>query len=299
MSDMKKFDTKAMVAALANSEVFKSMQTINNNLMGGSGEARYRISLNGGKFRQMLGSEQLAVSKEDNMNVVIVNAAPVSRVYYAGQYDPGNISPPTCWSDDTNVPAGSVPEDQKQANRCASCPQNVKGSGTGETRACRFNQRVAVALEGKLDRVYQLQLPAKSIFGEAKDGKMPMQAYARFLNTHNTPAIAIITNMQFDENSGTPKLFFKAVRPLEEAELQQVLDLKDHPDTLRIVSKIAVDGAQEAALEQPTQKPAAPAVEEDDEEEDTTSAPKKVSKKTPKKASPDGDIQDIIDNWDD
>ena len=41
---------------------------------------------------------------------------------------------------------------------------------------------LAVALEGQLDKVYQIQLPATSVFGAVEDGKMPMQAYARFLN---------------------------------------------------------------------------------------------------------------------
>jgi hypothetical protein len=49
----------------------------------GGGEKRHRISLNGGKFREFSGGEQVSVSKEDNMNIVVVNAAPISRTYYA------------------------------------------------------------------------------------------------------------------------------------------------------------------------------------------------------------------------
>ena len=50
-------------------------------------------------------------------------------------------------------------------------------------------------------------------------GKMPMQAYAKFLGGHGLPVTAVVTEMRFDTSSATPKLTFKAVRPLEEDEL--------------------------------------------------------------------------------
>jgi hypothetical protein len=47
--------------------------------------------------------------------------------------------------------------------------------------------------------VYQLSLPATSIFGSAEQGqKMPMQAYARFLAQYKIPVGAVITEMRFD-----------------------------------------------------------------------------------------------------
>ena len=143
--------------ALANSDLYKSLQDTNENLMGGSGNSiiRRRISLRGGRFREMTNGEQTDSSSETDINLVIVAAAPISRTYYAGAYDPQNPLPPTCWSSNTNAPADDVPEDQKQSTRCMDCPQNVKGSGQGQSRACRFSQKLAVALEGKLDTVYQ------------------------------------------------------------------------------------------------------------------------------------------------
>jgi hypothetical protein len=91
------------------------------------------------------------VSKEDHLNVVVVNAAAISRTYYEGTYDPNNTSAPTCWSTDTRAPAADVPAEQKKASRCTDCPMNVKGSGQGDSRACRYNQRLAITLEGKPD----------------------------------------------------------------------------------------------------------------------------------------------------
>ena len=301
MSDVTLFENNA----LANSDLFKSLQDVNDNLLSGSGggEKNRRISLNGSKFREIVGGEQVSVSKEDNLNVVILNAAPISRTYYEGNYDAQNPTPPKCWSTDTNSPAPEVPEEQRMAARCMDCPMNVKGSGQGESRACRFGQRIAVALEGQLDKVYQLQLPATSIFGEAKDNKMPMQAYARFLSAHNTPAVAIVTNMRFDENSSVPKLFFKAVRPLDEHELKTVVDLKDHPDTLKAITLTV---AQTDGVEKKAPQASAPEKKEEPKslfasEDDTpVEEPTKVVKKTaPAPSADDGDLSSIIDNWDD
>ena len=299
MSDITLFENNP----LANTDLFKELQEVNNNLLSGVGGYRRRISLNGGKFREFVNGEQVSVSKEDSMNMVIVNAAKVSRQYYEGNYDPQNPTAPKCWSADTEAPAPEVPADQRMASRCTDCKMNIKGSGQGESRACRFGQRIAVALEGELDKVYQLQLPATSVFGAAKDGNMPMRAYAQFLTAHNTPAIAVMTNMRFDESSSVPKLFFKAVRPLDEEELKTVVEMKDHPDTLEAITLTV---AQTDGVDKSVPKADAPKKKEepkplfDNEEEAPVEEPTKVAKKTA--PAPSGGIDDlssIIDNWDD
>lgn len=287
MSDL--FENNALVA----SDLFKSLVDVNDNLLsGGDGNKSRRISLRGGKFREIVGGEQVNVSKDDKLNIVIVNAARISRTYYGGTYDPENPAPPTCWSADTNTPAPEVPEDQRQAARCVDCPQNIKGSGQGEGRACRFAQRIAVALEGDLEKVYQLQLPATSVFGEAKDGKMPMQAYARYLQAHKTPAIAIVTEMYFDENSDTPKLFFKPVRPLEEAELQAVVALKDSPETERAITMTVAQTDNVDTKKLPAGTVSAPT-------EEVVEEPKKAVKKSSPKPDDNDDLSSIVDDWDD
>ena len=104
MSDLTLFENNA----LATSDLFKSLNDVNDNLLSGGGGGARRISLRGGKFREIVGKEQVNVSKDDNMNVVIVNAAKISRTYYAGTYDPENPAPPACWSADTQTPAPEV-----------------------------------------------------------------------------------------------------------------------------------------------------------------------------------------------
>lgn len=289
--------------ALVNSDLFKSLQEMNKALAGGGGGGGKRISIKGNKFRMFVDGEQVSVSKEDHMNIVVVNVAAVSRTYYEGTYDPNNASAPTCWSTDTRTPSTDVPADQKKASRCADCPMNVKGSGQGDSRACRFNQRLAITLEGKPDEVYQLQLPATSLFGEAKNGKMPMQAYAKFLNAHNTPIIAVMTQMELDENSETPKLTFKPVRPLTEEELHAAVAAKDSEDAIKAITLTVAqtDGVKkkDSASGTKNYNPAKEKIEIDEEE--VVAEPKKVE--TKKAAAPETDhkanISALVAEWDD
>lgn len=296
--------------SLVSSELFESLLEINNNLASGSGSGNgnRRISIRGSRFRQIVNGEQVAVSSDNSMNAVIVNAAPLSRTYYAGSYDADKVVPPTCWTSDTKTPSPDVPEDQRQSDRCLDCPQNVKGSGQGESRACRFAQRVAVCIEGDYENVYQLQLPATSVFGDAKGGHMPMGAYAKMLSSRRAPAAAIVTQIYFDEDSDTPKLFFKPLRPLDEAEMEKVKEMIKHPDTLKAIELTVaqIDGviASDALEEsEPEPKPAPKAkakpapVEEDEVIKEPVKA-KKKSQPAPVEEDED-DMSALLDNWDD
>ena len=264
MSELSIFEGNSIVS----SDLFKRLQSAGSNLLGGSGGGMRRISIRGKRFREVVGSEEMRVSKSDSMNVVIINAAKVSRTYFEGSYSPDKPSEPHCWSSDTNVPSPDVPEEQRMSARCMDCPMNIKGSGQGDSRACRFQQRLAVALEGQLDKVYQLQLPATSVFGSVEDGKMPMQAYARFLNANNTPPIAVVTEMYFDDDSAGPKLFFRPVRPLTEEELRQAAALLEHADTERAITLSVGKPKKDADVSAALTPPKAKAKPEPEEEED-------------------------------
>ena len=288
---------------LVNSELFKSLRDMNKTLSGGTGGGGKRISIKGNKFRLFVDGEQVSVSKDDHLNIVVVNAAAISRTYYEGAYDPNNTSGPTCWSTDTRAPAAEVPAEQKKASRCADCPMNVKGSGQGDSRACRYNQRLAITLEGKPDEVYQLQLPATSLFGDGKNGKMPMQAYAKFLDAHNTPIIAVMTQMTLDENSETPKLFFKPVRSLTEEELQAAVTAKGSEDATKAITLTVAqtDGVKKKDSPAGTKafNPAKDKIEID--EDDAVEEPKKVEAKkaTAVSTAPKANISALVAEWDD
>ena len=273
------------------------------NALAGTGEGGLgarRISIKGGVFREFIGGKEYRVSEERSMNVVIIKAAPkVSRIFYAGSYTEGEAVSPTCWSSDSQRPDEKVKD--KQAATCLTCPQNIKGSGQGDSRACRYQQRLAVVVDGEVDKgeVYQLVLPPTSVFGDGEKGKHPLQAYARHLKSHDTPITGVVTEMRFDTASPTPKLVFKPVRPVTEDEFNRIQELKDSSEA---IAAITLTVAQtDGVKDKPAVKNAlaAPKVEKVEAEEvEAIEEPKKAPpKKAPVASEPK--LEDLVGEWDD
>ena len=278
------------------------------------GEAGQRkISIKGGVFREMLGNKEVRTSEDRAIGVIIVKAAPnVYRTYFEGAYVEGQNASPTCWSSNNQTPDSAVPAEQRQANKCMDCPQNIKGSASqGEGRACRFHQRIAVLLEGETAKreVYQVICPATSVFGDGEKGKLPLQAYGRHLKAHNTPVSGVITEMRFDTASPTPKLIFKPVRPITEDEYHDVEATRNSAEAEEAI-KLSVTikpKTEETSTPAPAVAPkpkaapkaeAAPAPVEKVQAEEVEE-PKKVEKKSAPAATSAPALSDLVDGWDD
>ena len=278
-----------------------------------SGGGIRRLSIKGGVFREMLGKKEHRISEERYINVAVVRVAEHnSRQYYPGAYIEGQTSAPLCWSSDGQRP--DLDSRGKQSPTCAACPQNVKGSGQGESRACRTQRRIAVVIESEIDRceVYQLICPATSVFGEGEPSKMPLQRYAQHIRSHNTPITKIITEVRFDTNSTQPKLTFKAVRPLTAGEYAIVKGLRDSPEAVRAIQLTAAqaEGIKSSATPTMVQLPlfandelesAAPVakpirVVATKPVEAEIAEPKKAISKKP---APEPKLADLIGEWDD
>lgn len=186
--------------------------------LAGGGLGAKRISIRGGVFRKIVGGEEVGKLTTREMNVIIVNARKsVSRVFYAGKYNPEEIVPPTCWSNDNDAPEAGV-EDKQSAN-CATCPQNIAGSGDNGSRACRYQRRVAILLEGDMSGdVYQLTIPAKSIFGKGEGNLHPFESYTKYIAGNGFNINQIVTQVSMDLDSDTAKLFFSSVRHITQEE---------------------------------------------------------------------------------
>jgi hypothetical protein len=146
MSEMTLFGKKSTGV----SSKFSGLQSSVASTLTGGGQGNRRISIKGGVFREIVGGKEVRTNDDRSMNVVIIKAAAVSRMYFGGAYVEGETSKPTCWSNDSNTPAKEVPEAQRQSARCKGCKQDIKGSGQNDSRACKFQQRVAVMLEGDI-----------------------------------------------------------------------------------------------------------------------------------------------------
>lgn len=283
-----------------------------------------RVSIKGGVFRLLAGGKEIAAIDERFLDVIVVKAAPkVSRIFYAGSYDKdAAAAPPDCTAGDGDKPDAGVRN--PQASSCAQCPQNIAGSGNGNSRACRYQQRLAVVLANNPDGdVMQVTLPATSIFGKEEGEKRPLQAYARYMAAQTPPVNldAIVTRMKFDTKAESPKLLFAPVRWLTDDEYESVQAQGASKDAERAVASTpaAVDGvvapaplaiegkrpmgkmldedeAEAMAEVKAAKSKKAKAVEvEAEEEPEVRKAPAKTESAPAKKNK----LADIVADWDD
>lgn len=305
------FDDMELPAYLRSAELDATTKA----LMGASTSSK-RISIRGGVYRLLVNGKEVAINEDRTMNVVVVAAAEsVSRTYYEGSYsEDAEVKGPTCWSDDSNNPAAAV--QNPQSKRCIDCAQNKKGSGQGDSKACRFSQRLAVVLGNDIEGdVYQLTLPSMSVFGEGVLGKWPLQAYAKALGSKGVPITAVVTEMRFDTASATPKLTFKPIRALTEKEHKLIIAQGQSDEAKQAIAFNVyeqdsnkpkaelpfIEEEEDEEVIKPIKAKAKPApVVEDDEDEEEIAEPVKVkSKATAKPQPPKTSVAEILDEWDD
>jgi hypothetical protein len=290
---------------------------------GGVGNSSQRISIKGGVFRLLAGGKEIASIDERFLDVIIVKAAPkVSRIFYAKSYDGDNITGPDCWSNDGERPEASA--ENKQSTTCMTCPQNIAGSGQGNSRACRYQQRLAVVLENNIEgAVLQLTLPATSVFGKEDGDKRPLQAFARNLALQNPPISPemIVTRMKFDTKAEAPKLHFAPSRWLTDEEYAIVKTQGDSDEAKRAVvmtvaaadgvkttPKLAIEGKrpmgeltkeEDAPAYEPIAAKAKAKAKPAEVEEDAEPEVRKETSKPSAVPAKKGKLADIVSDWDD
>lgn len=271
------------------------MSDIAKALAGGGGASGHRVSIKGGVFRLVSDGKEVAAIDERFLDVVIVKAAPkIARVFYAAKYDKeATAAAPDCQSNDGDKP--DPKSKNQQSETCASCPNNVAGSGQGNSRACRYQQRLAVTLANDIEGdVMQLSLPATSIFGKEEGDNRPLQAYARWLVAQGVDPSTVVTRMKFDTASESPKLFFKAMRWLTDDEFAEATKQGNTDEAKKAITmdagsmdmgKPPADALKGAA---PKAK-AAPAPQAEEEDEAPAPAPKAKAKAKPAPVAEDGE----------
>lgn len=262
-------------------------------LSGGGGSGNKRISIRGKKFRLVVDGEELSTIKQDHLDVVIVNATKdVSRTYYSRAYDPkAEAAPPDCWSKDGNAPDPSV--ESPQASRCDGCPQNIKGSGQGNSRACRFSKRIAIALADDLNGgVYQLSLASTSIFGGEDIKDMPFNKYVKYVAAQGHSIDTLVTTIYFDDDSDSPRVFFIPRRFLTRDEYMVTSKLGKSQEAINAISMTVSQSdqsAKPAQLEKPKAQPIEVSVEEP--------TVRKTAKKEEAPVSSKSDLSDILSKF--
>ena len=291
MSNITLFNANKAPAFVAKAELSETTLALAGGV---SGPGVKRVSIKGGVFRLVAGGKEIANIEDRHLDVIVVKAAPkVSRIFYAGKYDKDAAAvAPDCWSNDGETPDKSIKSPQSAS--CAKCQQNIAGSGNGNSRACRYQQRLAVVLANNPSGdVMQLTLPATSVFGKEEGDKRPLQAYARYLAVQNPPVNPeqIVTEMRFDTKAESPKLFFKPVRWLTDDEYEIIKSQADSADAQRaVVMTVAQsDGVKSNNAPKMVLAGKPPVVETDDD--DAEEAPAKPAAKKAK-AAPVADAED-------
>jgi len=290
MSELTTFNPSKLPAFAKSAE----LSSLAKSLAGGVGVSQKRISTKGGVFRLIAGGKEIAAIDDRHLDVVIVQAAPkISRTFYAGTYEEGANSAPTCWSADGDTPDASIEE--PQAPSCANCPQNAKGSGLGDSRACRFSQRLAVVLANDMEGdVMQLTLAATSIFGKEDGDKRPLQAYARYLAAQSINPETLVTRMRFDTKAAVPKLFFQPMRWLTDEEYEVCAKKGQSTEAKQAITmSVAKKKDEPLALEGKKPKAKVEASEEADEPE----VRKPAVKPNAVPAKKAGKLAEVIGEW--
>jgi len=322
MSNIAMFNPSNVPAFAKNAELSATTLALAGGVNTSAGMKR--VSIKGGVFRLLSGGKEVASIEDRHLDVIVVKAAPkVSRIFYAGSYDKdAAAAAPDCTSADGEKPDAGVRN--KQSASCTTCPQNIAGSGNGQSRACRYQQRLAVVLANNPEGdVLQVTLPATSIFGKEDGDKRPLQAYARYMAAQTPPVNldAIVTRMKFDTKAESPKLIFAPVRWLTDDEYETAQEQALSKDAEKAVASTpaAVDGvAAPAPLAIEGKRPMGKMMEEDEAEaiaEVKAAKPKKakaveveaeeepeVRKAAPKVESvpaKKNKLADIVADWDD
>jgi hypothetical protein len=251
-----------------------------------------RIVPKNGIFRKTVGGEEMGKVK-GNLNVIVVSASPkVGRIFYAKQWTPeAEPSAPDCFSNNGQSPDES--STSPQAERCDSCQQNIKGSGQGNSKACRYSRRIAVVLEEDFGsslegEVYQMNLASKSLFGESVgDNTHPFESYTKYLANNGKSLDYVVTQLSFNEDNDNQSILFTPTRFINKGEYAVTSKVAAKPEVQKMVvmTPYQADVAGKAPkLEAPAPKPvvkAIPVTDDDAVEEPKKRETKKVEAPAP------------------
>ena len=255
-----------------------------------------RIVPKNGIFRKVVGGEEMGKVK-GNLNAIIVNASPaVGRIFYAKQWTPdAEPTAPDCFSNDGRAPdAGST---NPQADRCDSCQQNIKGSGQGNSKACRYSRRIAMVLEEDFGtslegEVYQMNLASKSLFGEGSgDNTHTFENYSKYLSNNGKSLDYVVTQISFNEENDNKSVLFTPTGYINKTQYAVTSQVAQKPEVLKMVIMTPYQAdvsGKPAQLKAPAPKAESP-IEE----------PAKREKKAEPKPTVKKDLDSVVKAWSD
>jgi hypothetical protein len=225
---------------------------LTKQLAGRAGSGVKRIVPKNGTFKLVVGGEEMGKIKGD-LNAIVVNAAPkVGRIFYAKAWSPdAEPTAPDCFSNNGNTPDAKAAN--PQASNCNDCPQNVKGSGQGQSKACRYSRRIALVLEQDFGtnlegQVYQMNLASKSLFGDNVGDTMTFENYSKYLSGNGKSIDYVVTRISFNDENDNQSLLFNAARYIKRNEYETVQNVANTEQTkaLVVMTPSQADGVTKA-----------------------------------------------------
>ena len=275
------------------------VSALTKQLAGKSGVKR--IVPKNGIFRKTVGGEEMGKVK-GSLDVIIVNASPaVGRIFYAKAWTPdAEPTAPDCFSNDGRTPDAGA--ENPQSERCDTCQQNIKGSGMGNSKSCRYSRRIAMVLKEDFGtslegEVYQMNLASKSLFGDGSgENTHTFENYSKYLSNNGKSLDYVVTQISFNEENDNQSVLFTPTGYINKAQYAVTSEVAKKPEVLKMVvmTPYQADMAGKAAkLEAPTPKAAAPKVESPIEE------PTKREKKAEPKPTVKKDLDSVVKAWSD
>jgi hypothetical protein len=230
------------------------------------------ISTRGSRFNFMRNGQLEGIAQTLYLDVVVLaQRAAVSRLWFAGQFDPNATEKlkPACWSIDGVTPGAPAEQRpavtltngaQRPVNSCAECPNNIKGSAAnGKGKACAYKQTLIVAAPDKLDEVWRLDVSGMGVFGESQPDKQlrSWSDYKSWLASRpgmpgGVPPFAVITRLSFDARQSVPALQFSVATTtqggaawLSTVDITRVIDRAKQAD---VVAELELPEADEVPV---------------------------------------------------
>lgn len=253
-----------------------------------------RIVPKNGSFKLMVRGEEMGKIKGD-LKAIVVNASPkVGRIFYAQQWSPdAEPTAPDCFSNDGATPDAKATN--PQSHNCNDCPQNIKGSGQGTSKACRYSRRIAVVLEQDFGtslegEVYQMNLASKSLFGENVDDAFTFENYTKYLSSNGKSIDFMVTRISFNEKNDNQSVLFNPVRYITKQEFEVATRVAgaEHTKLMVVMTPSQADGVTKA----PAITHAAP--QKAEEPEPTKRPSKKTSEAEPTAKK---NLADVVSAW--
>lgn len=241
MSNMIPFQQAALPAYM---QQFVGNNDINQQATAGiGGESVNHISVAGGRFTVVRGQAKTPLQVFE-LELIFVHINPgLNKAYYSTPWNPDqDAQAPDCSSDDGVTPRADSPA--LQCNACAACPQNQFGSKinpqTGaKSKACSDKKFMAVVSPGQASgEMLRFAVPTASLGDLA----------TALRGLPKIPYFAVVFGVSFDETATYPKLKFRPIRYVDEAEMPIIMERHNSDEAKQFAG---VAGSQPLRAPQP------------------------------------------------